>query len=52
MAQDLDLKRELYGLVAKLPVLGFQSLKQIPIVRAFSTRAIHSRARPAPLRKV
>src|SRR5947209_8202675 len=27
MAQNLNLKRELYGLVAKFPVLGFQSLE-------------------------
>jgi hypothetical protein len=42
VAQNLNLKRELYGPVAKFSVLGFQSLEQIPIVRPFSTPGIRS----------
>jgi hypothetical protein len=52
MAQDLDLERKLDRLVAKLPVLGFQSLDQIPIDTPFSTPGIRSRAGPAGPRKL
>ena len=47
VAQDLNLERKLDGLVAKFPVLGFQSLEQIPIVTPFSTPGIRLRTGPA-----
>jgi hypothetical protein len=50
MAQNLNLERKLEGLVAKFLVLGFQSLKQIPIVT--STPRIRSRTGPAGPRKL
>jgi hypothetical protein len=37
MAQYLDLEGKLDHPVPKVPILGFQSLKQIPIVMPFST---------------
>jgi hypothetical protein len=52
MAQGLDLKRELYGLIAKFPVLGFQSLEQSPVLAPFSTTRIRSWASPAGPRKL
>jgi len=52
MAQNLNLKRELYGLVAKFPVLGFQSLEQTPVLTRFSTARISSGAGPAGPRKL
>jgi hypothetical protein len=52
MAQDLNLERKLDGLVAKFPVLGFQSLEQIPIVTPFSAPGIRSRPGPAGPRKL
>jgi hypothetical protein len=52
VAQDLNLERKLDGLVAKFPVLGFQSLEQIPIVTPFSTPGIRLRTGPAGPRKL
>ena len=52
MTQDLNLERKLDGLVAKFPVLGFQSLEQIPIVTPFSAPGIRSRPGPAGPRKL
>ena len=52
MAQDLNLERKLDGLVAKFPVLGFQSIEQIPIVTPFSAPGIRSRPGPAGPRKL
>jgi hypothetical protein len=46
MAQYLDLEGKLDHPVPKVPILGFQSLKQIPIVMPFSTPGTRPQASP------
>jgi hypothetical protein len=48
----LDLERELNGLVAKLPVLGFQSFEQSLIFTPISTAGTLARAASADRREL
>jgi hypothetical protein len=51
-AQHLDLERKLDGLVAKLSVLGLQSVEQSAIPMPVSTAGILARAAPADRREL
>jgi hypothetical protein len=50
--QHLNLQRKLDGLVAKLPVLGFQSLEQSSIFMPISTTGTLARAASADRREL
>jgi hypothetical protein len=45
----LNLKRELYGPVSKLQILGFQTLKQVSVVAAVAVGSRDSLAGPRKL---
>jgi hypothetical protein len=51
-AQHLNLQHELNGLIAKLPVLGFQPLKQYLIFTPISTAGILARTASAERREL
>jgi hypothetical protein len=51
-AQHLDLERKLDDLVAKLPVLGLQSVEQSAILMRVSTAGIHARTAFADRREL